>query len=138
VADCVRYAERLVLVHKPKQVLLGAGGNDLAARKTPEQVFEDYKAFVAKVHAALPETKVWFLSLSPTIKRARNDDLTRAVNALIAAHAAADPRLGFIDVASALAPEGKAVPENLLADGLHLSKQGYAIVAPIVRKALEP
>jgi lysophospholipase L1-like esterase len=138
IADSARYADRLVIPHKPRQVLLYAGGNDISSKKTPEQAFADYQAFVAKVHAALPETKIWFMSLFPTVRRAADDDKVRALNALIAAHAKSNPRLGFIDVASALSPDGKANPENLRPDGIHLSEKGYAIVSPIVRKALAP
>ena len=138
VADSVRYAERIVVPYKPKQVLLYAGGNDINAKKSPEQVFEDYKAFVAKVHGALPETKIWFMSLFPTVRRAADDDKVRALNALIVAHAKTDPRLGFIDVASALSPDGKANPDNLRKDGVHLSEKGYEIIVPIVRKTLAP
>src|SRR5688572_9023471 len=58
IADSVRYADRVLIPLKPKTVLLFAGGNDINAGKAPERVFEDYKAFVAKVRGALPETRV--------------------------------------------------------------------------------
>jgi lysophospholipase L1-like esterase len=139
IADSVRYAERLVTVHKPRQVLLFAGGNDIHTGKTPEAVFEDYKAFVAKVRAALPETKIWFLSLFPNLAREAELPKTTALNAMIAAHAKADPLLGYIDVATALGDaEGKPRAEMLRSDKLHLSDAGYAVVNPIVRKALAP
>jgi lysophospholipase L1-like esterase len=136
IADSVRYADRILLPLKPKTVLLYAGGNDINAGKTPEKVFEDYKAFVKKVHDALPETKVYFMSIYPNLKREAQLPKTQALNALIAAHAKTDPRLGFIDVASALCPEGKPRAEILRDDQLHLNEDGYAILSKVVHKVL--
>src|SRR5438270_868126 len=43
-ADSVHFAPRIVLKYEPRVVVLYAGDNDLAARKTPEQVFADFQA----------------------------------------------------------------------------------------------
>ena len=138
IADAAKYADRIVLPHKPKLVLLFAGGNDINSGKSPEQVFEDYKAFVKKVHDALPRTRVLFLSLFPNVARAAQDEKCRALNTLIEAHAKTDERLGYVDVASKMrSPEGKARPELLLKDGLHMNADGYALVSGLVRPHLE-
>jgi hypothetical protein len=43
-------------------VLLRAGGNDIHAGKTAEQVLADFQAFVSKIHAKLPETTVVYIA----------------------------------------------------------------------------
>jgi lysophospholipase L1-like esterase len=138
IADSVKYADRIVLPHQPRLVLLFAGGNDINAGKAPEAVFEDYKAFVKKVHDALPRTPILFLSLFPNVARAAQDEKCQALNRLIEAHAKTDERLGYVDVSSKMrSPEGKARPELLLKDGLHMNADGYALVTGIVRPFLE-
>ena len=136
IADSVRYADRILIPLKPKTVLLFAGGNDINTGKTPEQVFEDYKAFVKKVRDALPETRVLYMSVFPNLKRAEQIEKTKALNALVAAHAKGDPKLGYVDVASALCPDGLPRAEVLRDDQLHLNEDGYAIISKVVREAL--
>ena len=58
-ADSVVLADRIVIAYAPKMVLLYAGDNDIAAGKTPEQVFSDFKRFVEKVHSELPKTRTF-------------------------------------------------------------------------------
>src|SRR5262245_59925074 len=57
------HLERVVLKHKPKTVVLFCGGNDFAAKRSPEQVHADFEKFVEAVHAKLPETKIIYLSI---------------------------------------------------------------------------
>src|SRR5215204_2122828 len=45
-ADSVHFADRIVLPYRPKLVVMYAGGNDINAGKTPEQVAGNFKAFV--------------------------------------------------------------------------------------------
>ncbi|HYE98309.1 MAG TPA: GDSL-type esterase/lipase family protein, partial [Planctomycetota bacterium] len=131
IADSVRYADRIVLPLKPKTILLFAGGNDINSGKSPDQVFEDYKAFVAKIHAALPETRILFMSLYPNLKRAEQLDKTSRLNALVADHAKTDRRLGFVDVVPVLCPDGKPNADVLLPDQLHLNEKGYGLITPV-------
>ena len=64
-ADSVYYADRIVIPYKPRLIVLFAGTNDINAGKRPETVFADFKAFVAKVRAGLPNTRIAYLSISP-------------------------------------------------------------------------
>ena len=58
IADSVRHVDRLVLRHRPAIVVFYAGDNDINAGRTPTQVRDDFRAFVSKVHAALPTTSM--------------------------------------------------------------------------------
>jgi hypothetical protein len=68
-ADSVFYADRIVIPYQPRLVVLYAGENDLQNGRAPEAVLADFKAFVAKVHAALPKTRI-VLSRSNRARRA--------------------------------------------------------------------
>ena len=139
-ADSVRYAERIILPYKPRIVVVFAGGNDINLKKTPEQVFADFKTLVGKIHGALPKTKVYFISLFPNVARKSQDAQCQKVNELIEAFAKTDERLGYIDTAGKMrAADGGPRPELLRPDGLHMNDDGYKIwneiVGAVLRKA---
>ena len=136
--DSVQYADRIINKYRPRLVVVYAGDNDLAAGKSAEQVRDDYRALVAKIHAALPETKIVFLAIKPSIARAKLIETQKKTNQMIADDIARDPRLVFLDVGTPLLDvDGKPRPELFVKDGLHLSKAGYAIwtglVAPLLK-----
>jgi lysophospholipase L1-like esterase len=100
-------------------------------------VFKDYLEFVATVHAKLPETRIVYLGLCPTIARIREVPQGDTLNRLIKEHAAADPRLGYVDCADmTVGADGKPRPELFVADGLHLSAAGYRLLAARTRPFL--
>jgi lysophospholipase L1-like esterase len=137
-ADSVRYAGRIVIPYQPRTVVLYAGDNDLAAGKTPEQVFDDYRSFVAAIHAALPKTRILYIAIKPSKARWKLVDKIREANRLIADFAAKDPRLVFIDVEQPmLGADGKPRPELFKPDGLHLNAEGYRLWADLVRPHLK-
>jgi lysophospholipase L1-like esterase len=137
-ADSVRYADRIVIPYRPRTVVLYAGDNDLNAGKTPATVHTDFRAFVAKVHAALPRTKIVFIAIKPSPARWKIKDLGLAANALIAAECAKDPRLAFADIWPAmLDAQGQPRPELFVKDMLHINEAGYAIWTPIVAALLK-
>lgn len=129
-ADCARHVDRLVLPYRPRQVVLYAGENDLAAGATPQQVSDSYRRFVEQVHAALPSTRVVFISIKPSPSRAGLLPQMRQANALIAEHAATDPRQVFVDVFSKMI-DGQGQPRADLfePDALHLNATGYELWA---------
>jgi lysophospholipase L1-like esterase len=137
ISDSVKYADRIILPYKPRIVVVFAGGNDINVGKAPEQVAEDFKSLVGRIHAALPKTKVYYISLFPNVKRREQDAKCVKVNELIQAFLKTDERLGYIDTAKAMrAADGGPRPELLADDGLHMNPDGYKIWNEIVGAVL--
>ena len=137
VADSVRYADRVVLPYRPKTVVLYAGDNDIANGKSPEQVFSDFQAFVNKIHRALPDTRVLYIAIKPSVARWHLVDRIREANRLIADYTRTDDRLGYIDTFTPmLGPDEQPRADLLVGDGLHLNEAGYALWTSIVRPHL--
>lgn len=137
-ADSVRYADRILIPYRPKTVVLYAGDNDLAAGKSPEQVLADYKAFAAKVHGALPDTRIVYVAVKPSPKRWALIEKIRETNRLIRAAAEQDPRQVFVDVEKPmLTAEGQPRAELYRPDDLHLNDEGYKLWTELVRPHLE-
>ena len=138
VIDSVTHAELLVVRHKPRLVVFYAGDNDIAADKTPATVLNDFKAFVAKVHAALPQTRIAFVAIKPSVQRWALIAKVREANGLVRRLCESDPRLGFVDVdGPMLGWDEKPRADLFVADGLHLSPKGYELWTTLVRPFLE-
>src|SRR5712691_966896 len=82
-ADSTRYADRIVIPYKPRMVVFYAGDNDVEANHTPAQIAGDFAAFERKVHAALPETQIVFISIKPSIRRFPWIEQIKGANALV-------------------------------------------------------
>ena len=119
--------------HRSVPEFLGFPSNDpglIYSREefTADELFADYKAFVAKIHGALPEAKILFLSVKPSIARWKLIDEQRKANKLIEEHAKTDKRLMYVDMGSALlGPDGQPRKDLLKDDGLHLNEEGYKV-----------
>ncbi len=135
--DAANFADTLVIQYKPRQVVLYAGSNDIAAGKTPQRVLEDYKAFVAKVHAALPDCQICYISNAPNPKRWAMVEQMREASRLVEEHTKTDKRLKYINTYDAmLGPDGKPKPDIFLNDQLHMNAKGYAIWKEVVGPCL--
>ena len=128
IADAIRYAPRIVLPLQPETVVFYAGDNDLAAGKTPEQVFADFRQLVADFHNALPALRILNISIKPSPCRAHLLADIRAANALIREWSRTDSRLDYVEVFSLmLDADGAPRAELFAADNLHLNATGYAL-----------
>jgi lysophospholipase L1-like esterase len=139
IIDSVRYADRIVFPYKPKQIVMYAGGNDINAKKTPEQVFADYKAFVKKVHAELPRVQIAYISIAPNPARWAQVEQVRQANQMIADFTKTDRRLTYIDTFTRmLGPDGQPLPDIYVSDRLHMNAKGYELWKGIVGPVLLP
>jgi lysophospholipase L1-like esterase len=138
IVDSVAHVDLLVIKHKPKTVVFYAGDNDIAGGKTPDAVLADYKAFVERVRRALPDTRIVFIGIKPSIQRWALIDKVRQANALVRKFAAGDNRLGFVDVDGPMLGWDEAPRKDLLIeDGLHLTPKGYELWTVLVRPFIE-
>ena len=137
IVDATRFAPRIIFPYAPRAIYLRSGGNDLWAGKSAEQVFADFKEFVATVHAKLPDTDIIFISLSPSIARWKQADMTKDLNARVADYIKGKARLRYIETYDiALGPDGQPRPELFAKDKLHFSAEGYKLLAARVRADL--
>ena len=139
IADSVHFADRIVLPYAPRQIVLYAGGNDINGGKTPEEVLADFKAFVAKVRATLPQTRISYIAIAGNPARWAQVEKVKAANGLIAEFTRTDPRLEFIDVfPHLLGTDGQPRTELFVADRLHMNEKGYAVWRKLVGPHLTP
>ncbi len=137
-SDSVYYFDRIVLPYQPKMIVLYAGSNDINAERTPENVADDFGAFVRKVESALPDTKVAFISINASPSRWKDVKKIKEANRHIAAFMAGNKKLIFIDVFPAMLDrEGKPQPELYVQDRLHLNAKGYAIWTSVIAPYLD-
>jgi lysophospholipase L1-like esterase len=138
IADSVFYADRIVIPYRPRLIVLRAGGNDIHAGKTPEQVASDFQAFVARVRAKLPDVRIAYMPINASPSRWANAEREKQANELIKAYVAAGKNLDYIDAWDAtLGADGKPREELFVKDRLHFNDEGYKILAAIVRKHLK-
>ncbi|MDQ2798400.1 MAG: GDSL-type esterase/lipase family protein [Armatimonadota bacterium] len=139
IADNTLYIERIAVPYKPKIIVLYAGTNDLAyGNKKPPQVFQDFKDFAAKIHAALPDTRIVYLSINPSVSRWKQEAEVLETNHLIEEwifeNNSKTEKLDFINSHSPLlTADGQPQPGLLRADGLHLNAAGYKVWVSIVK-----
>lgn len=133
VFDSFNYAHLTVIQYKPKLVVMYAGSNDIAAGKTPQRVLADFKAFVAKVWAALPECRISYISNAPNPKRWSMVGQMQEASRLVEEYTKTDKRLQFINVyPHMLGADGKPKPGIFVEDQLHMNANGYAIWKEVV------
>ncbi len=138
-ADSAYFADRVVLPYEPRFVVVYAGGNDINAGKTPEQVFAAFREFVEKVRAKLPKTGIAYISIAPNPKRWAQVEQVKAANKLIADYIKTQPGLTFIDVfPRMLGADGLPLPNIFVADRLHMNAEGYKLWTEIVGGFLPP
>jgi lysophospholipase L1-like esterase len=139
IGDSVRFADRIVVPYRPKLVVMYAGGNDINAGKMPEQVAGDFKAFVEKVRAKLPQTRIAYISIAPNPARWSQVERVKRANELIREFTKASSNLAFIDVfPHMLGEDGQPRPEIFGDDRLHMNERGYALWTKLVGPALRP
>lgn len=138
-ADVVFYVDRIVIPYQPRAVVLFAGTNDIAypRPKTAREVYEGYLAFVNCVQAALPETPIYYVSITPTPSRWKLWPVAFEANCLIWERALTDPRLRFIDLTPViLGKDGKPDRTLFRADRLHPNALGYQRWLGAIKPAL--
>jgi len=138
--DVLHFADRIVLPYTPTTILINAGGNDLSSGQSAEQIRDTARALIAKVHATLPDTRIYYLGL-PLVGRANVAPEARAailaMNRRLAELAGTEKNVEFIDLVPAfLDDHGKFRPDLFVEDGTHFSPQGYAVVTRLLRGKL--
>jgi lysophospholipase L1-like esterase len=137
IRDSIRYADRIIIPYEPTRIVVYAGDNDIAQGKTPAQVLGDFKEFVTTVRAKLPEARIDFIAIKPSIRRWGMLERMREANRLVWDYAREQENLGYIDIFTPmLGDDGLPRKELFVEDGLHLNEKGYELWASVVGDVL--
>jgi lysophospholipase L1-like esterase len=138
-SDLVYFTERIVLPYKPRFIVLHVGGNDVNNGKGPEQILSDFKAFVAKVRAAMPDVPIAFSGITPGPGRWNQAAVRKQTNQTVRDYIAMQKGLHFIDLWDAmLTPDGQPREDLWVEDRIHPNQAGYQIRVRIMRPLLGP
>jgi lysophospholipase L1-like esterase len=135
-----------VVRHRPRQVFLMAGINDLEYGRAPEQVVAQYHRLVAYIRKASPQTQIVIHSILPLHVRnfsTRPADLARREltqrNGAIAqvnselAKMTDHKKVVFLNLHHQLIDKNQQLSRQYSSDGLHLNGRGYEKWVEMIR-----
>ena len=139
--DVLHYLDRVAIAYRPRAILIYEGDNDTGSSNPvpAETVLDQLRQIIGRVHAELPDTRIYVLSVKPSILRWNVWPLAQEVSAGYRAIADDDPLVYYVDVATPLLnADGSLRPEIYVEDGLHLNDLGNSIWGTAIRDALMP
>lgn len=138
------FVDNLVIPFKPRAVILYEGSNDINAGTKPEEVLANFRKLYGKLHAALPQARLYVLGIVPSPGK-RFDKIAelKKANALLAQVCATQPWMKFIDITSSLlGADGKPKEELFVPGNIHMQPAGYvvwkSVIAPVIVPAEKP
>ena len=126
--DALYYANRIVLAYKPRAIVLYEGDNDIAQGISPKIIRDTFLEFVDFVHNDQPASRIYFLSIKPSLSRWEVWEEMKKANKLIEKECLKNTRLTYVDISTPMLNEyGLPKAEIFLPDNLHMNKAGYEI-----------
>ena len=138
------FIDNLAIPFKPRAVILYEGSNDINAGTKPETVLANFQKIHRKLHAALPEARLYVLGVVPSPgKRFEKIAELKKTNELLAKECATQPWMKFIDTTSPLlGADGKPKEELFKPGDIHMLPAGYvvwkSVIAPVIVPAEKP
>lgn len=135
--DVVRFVDRLVVPHQPRIVVVYAGDNDISGGKTSEQVVVEAERLINRLRTKLPDVRIVFIGVKPSLSRWLQVDRMRLTNTLLRQVCERDDRVAYVDVDGPMMGwDERPRRELFVDDGLHLSLEGYRLWTTLVRPFL--
>jgi len=135
--DLIRYADKIILPYRPKQILVYCGDNDLAAsdKITADTVFQRFTHLFRIIRNQLNQTNIVFVSIKPSPARAHLMPKMEQANELIKTFLSKQKNTAFVDVYHLmLNTDGTPIKDLFIEDQLHMNAKGYTIW----QQAIEP
>ncbi|MDB6171435.1 MAG: hypothetical protein JWL59_746 [Chthoniobacteraceae bacterium] len=139
IVDSTHFADRIIFPYEPRMVVLYAGGNDIHAGRSVDEVFENLKVFLASARAHLPKARIAYISIAGNPSRWAEADKVKALNKRAEEFIQTQPNMKFINVFSEmLGADGLPLPDIFVADKLHMNAEGYKIWTRVIAPLLKP
>jgi lysophospholipase L1-like esterase len=134
ISDSTFFADRIVAPYHARAIVMYAGDNDLQEGHSPEQVCDDFAAFVRKARAVDPGVPIAFIAIKPSVARAVLLPQIRQANVLVRTYAATQKGVAYLDVFTPmLGKDAGPQPDLFGEDGLHMNRKGYLLWINIIK-----
>ena len=138
ISDINYYFNIILLKYKPKIIVFYAGDNDIASKKAPEQVLDDYVEFVGLIRKNIKQARIIYLPIKPSPSRWSLWENMTETNKLIKMFIELDDMQIYLDTATPMLNNSGRPSSNLfVSDSLHLSEEGYDLWSGILKPTLD-
>jgi lysophospholipase L1-like esterase len=136
--DLLDRMDQVVLPYEPRIVVYYCGSNDIKGGRPPEATFEGFRAFSERLRAALPQTRLVYVSINRAPEKRDKWDRVDRANQLAREYCAATPLRTYVDVNPALFDAaGEPRLDLFQKDRLHLLPAAYDGFGAILKPVLE-
>jgi lysophospholipase L1-like esterase len=111
---------------RPDTIHIMAGINDLKQGASEDSVVRNLQQMVGRLRQQHPQAQIVVHSILPTRWESLPSDQIQRVNGRLA-QLAQQPGVSFVDLQTTFADDQGQLRRELTTDGLHLSRQGYAV-----------
>ncbi|MDX2247735.1 MAG: SGNH/GDSL hydrolase family protein [Bacteroidia bacterium] len=133
--ELIHYADRIVWPYKPKAVFVYEGDNDITSEAvSPDSMLRTFQEFHRLTREQSPDTKIYFISIKPSVARKNLFEKATQTNALVRQYCEANEDLAYVDIVSPmLKPNGTVRSDLFVSDSLHMNETGYEIWTEVIR-----
>ncbi|MFK7774918.1 MAG: GDSL-type esterase/lipase family protein [Saprospiraceae bacterium] len=126
IPEVLHFAGKYIFQHEPQIIVFYCGENDISEGASPEIVFASFKTFVKIIETRLPNTKLVYISMKPSIARWNLWPKYQAGEKLIKEFVDENPKIEYMDSSiSMLEKDGEVKKDIFIEDGLHMNAKGY-------------
>lgn len=135
--EVVHFADQIIFPYEPSTIVLYCGENDIAEGASPLKVFRTFKSLFRMIRKKMPETKIYFIPMKPSIARWNLWPDYQKGNQLISKFIASQENLEYLDLTTTMLTENGQIDSTIfIEDGLHMNRKGYEGWRDATRKVL--
>jgi lysophospholipase L1-like esterase len=133
------YTNYILFPYQPEHIFVYAGENDIAAGRTPQQVYNDFVTLYNMIQQKLPGSKTYWMSVKKSPSRANKYAQVDSTNTMIREFIDHHTACKYVDVNTVLFKKDTQEPDSSLfkSDLLHLQKEGYDRWQKALKKHLQ-
>ncbi|MFZ2430249.1 MAG: GDSL-type esterase/lipase family protein [Lutibacter sp.] len=139
IIDLIENLDQVILKYHPQKIVIYSGDNDIQEGKSAEIVFGDFCVLYGMIKAKLPNAKVYYIAIKPSLNRWNKVIEMQKANTMINEYLNTKSNAAFVDIFSPMIDfTGKPSEKWFLEDGLHMTDEGYQlwtkILAPYIKE----
>ncbi len=133
IIDLIENFDQIILKYNPQKVVIYSGDNDVQTGKSAEIVFGDFCTLYGMIKAKLPNAKVYFIAIKPSLNRWSKVLEMKKANTMINEYLNSKQNAIFVDVFSPMIGKNGMPSEKwFIEDGLHMTADGYKLWTEIL------